>query len=210
MKSLKSLHTKEIIYWTKGLSLLTSVDTRTNLLFYGMITRTKSYIFTVIFFAVFPLEPTFWSAQFIFCIYGFQNRNRVAQSDGFIGECCGEYFLWRQHENDITFSFGYYYLVTFSLYVIFLTEDCCKAWNFKYQNLVFLFLSCVIILLFSPIYMVIEHSFMNCSYTAKIYIYIYITFLENVVLLVFVSHLSWIHKSQHNRHLLAFVRKLMS
>ena len=103
---------------------------------------------------------------------GFQNRNRLAQSDGFIGEWCGEYFLWRQHENDITFSFGYYYLVTFSLYVIFLTEDCCKAWNFKYQNLVFLFLSCVIILLFSPIYMVIEHSFMNCSYTAKIYIYI--------------------------------------
>ena len=61
---------------------------------------------------------SFWPAQFVYCIYGFQNRNRAAQSDGFIGEYCGEYFLWRQHENDVTFSFGYYYTVTFSLYII--------------------------------------------------------------------------------------------
>ena len=118
MKSLKSLHTMETINWKKDQSLLTSVNTRTNLPFYGMIARTKSYVFTVIFLAVFPLEPTFWPAQFMFCIYGFQNRNRAAQSDGFIGEYCGEYFLWRQHENDVTFSFGYYYTVTFSLYII--------------------------------------------------------------------------------------------
>ena len=118
MKSLKSLHTKETIYWTKGQSLLTSVDTRTNLPFYDMIARTKSYVFTVIFLAVFPLEPTFWPAQFMFCIYGFQNRNPAAQSDGFIEEYYGEHFLWRQHKNDVTFSFGYYYTVTFSLYVI--------------------------------------------------------------------------------------------
>ena len=143
MKSLKSLHTKETIYWTKGQSLLTSVDTRTNLPFYGMIARTKSYVFTVTFLAVFPLEPTFWPAQFIFCIHGFQNRNRADQSDGFIGEYCGKYFLWRQHENNVTCSFGYYYTVTFSLYVIrllfryLLTEDCRKAWNVKYQNLKF-------------------------------------------------------------------------
>ena len=58
-----------------------------------MIARTKSYVFTVIFLAVFPLKPTFWPAQFMFCIYGFQNRNRAAESDGFIGEYCGEYFL---------------------------------------------------------------------------------------------------------------------
>ena len=104
MKSLKSLHTKETIYWTKGQSLLRSADTRTKLLFYGMIARTKSYVFTLIFLAVFPLEPTFWPAWFMFCIYGFQNRNRAAQSDGFIGEYCGEYFPWRQHENDVIFS----------------------------------------------------------------------------------------------------------
>ena len=55
-----------------------------------------------------------------------------------------------------------------------LTEDCRKSWNFKYQNLVFSFLTFVIILLFPPIYMLIEHSFMNYSYTTKIYIYIYI------------------------------------
>ena len=58
-----------------------------------MIARTKGYVFTVIFLAVFPLVPTFWSAQFMFCIYCFQNKNRAAQSDGVIGEYCGEYFL---------------------------------------------------------------------------------------------------------------------
>ena len=75
MKSLKSLHTMETINWKKDQSLLTSVNTRTNLPFYGMIARTKSYVFTVIFLAVFPLEPTFWPAQFMFCIYGFQNKS---------------------------------------------------------------------------------------------------------------------------------------
>ena len=107
MKSLKLLHTKEIIYWTKGLSLLTSVDTRTNLLFYGMIGRTKSYVFTVIFLTVFPLEPAFWPVAFYVLHYVFQNRNWAAQIDGFIGEYCGEYFLWRQLINDFTFWFGY-------------------------------------------------------------------------------------------------------
>ena len=83
-----------------------------------MIAKTKSYVFTVIFLAVFPLKPTFWPVQFMFCIYGFQNRNRAAESDGFIREYYGEYFLRRQHKNDVSFSFGYCYTVTFSLYVI--------------------------------------------------------------------------------------------
>ena len=34
-----------------------------------------------------------WAAQLMFCIYGFQKKNRAAQNDGFIGEYCGEYFL---------------------------------------------------------------------------------------------------------------------
>ena len=33
-----------------------------------MIARTKSYVFTVIFLAAFPLEPAFWPAPFMFCI----------------------------------------------------------------------------------------------------------------------------------------------
>ena len=45
------------------------------------------------FLAVFPLETPFWPAQLMFCIYGFQNKYRAAQNDGFIGEYCGEYFL---------------------------------------------------------------------------------------------------------------------
>ena len=63
-----------------------SVDTKTNSPFYGMIARTKSYVFSEIFLSVFPLEPPFWPAQLMFCIYGFQNKNRAAQNDGFIGE----------------------------------------------------------------------------------------------------------------------------
>ena len=118
MKSLKSRHTKETIYWTKDQNLLASVDTKTNSPFYGMTARTKSYVFTEMFPAVFPLRPPFWFAQLMFCIYGFQNKNRAAQNDGFIGEYCGEYSLWRRQGNDVTFPFGYYYTVIFSLYVI--------------------------------------------------------------------------------------------
>ena len=33
-----------------------------------MIARTKSYVFTVIFLAVFSLESAFWPARFMFCI----------------------------------------------------------------------------------------------------------------------------------------------
>ena len=68
MKSLKSLHTKEIIYLTKGQSLLTSVEIRINLPFYNMIARTKSYVFTAIFLTVFPLEQRFGLRGFCFVL----------------------------------------------------------------------------------------------------------------------------------------------
>ena len=99
MKSLKSLHTKETIYWTKGQSLLTSVDTTTNLPFYGMISRAKSYVFTVIFLAVFPLESLLLACAVYILHYVFQNRNRAAQIDSFIGKYCVEHSLWKQQEN---------------------------------------------------------------------------------------------------------------
>ena len=54
-----------------------------------MIAKTKSYVFPELFLAVFALGPRFWTAQLMFCMYGFQNNNRAAQSDGFIGEYCG-------------------------------------------------------------------------------------------------------------------------
>ena len=144
MKSLKSRqnHTKETIYWTTGQNILASVDIKTNSPFYGMILRTKSCVFTEMFLAVFALDPPSWPARLMFCLIW------SAQNDGFIGEYCGEYFLWRQHGNDVTFSFGYYYTVTF---YYLLNEDCLKAWSFKYQN----FLTYVIIKLFPSIYIVI-------------------------------------------------------
>ena len=64
------------------------------------------------------------------------------------------------------------YLFRYTLYL--LTEGGLKAWKFKYQNLVFSFLICVIILFFPLVYMAIECSFMNYSYTTKICVYIYI------------------------------------
>ena len=42
----------------------------------------------------------------------------------------------------------------YTLYL--LTEDCRKAWNFKYQNLVFSFLICVIIYIYILIYIYIQ------------------------------------------------------
>ena len=98
MKSLKSLHRKKTICRTKGQSLLTSAEQicRANLPFYGIIARIKSHVFTATFLAVFPLDPTFWSGQFMFYIHGFQNRNGAAQNDSSIEEYYGEYFLLRQ------------------------------------------------------------------------------------------------------------------
>ena len=72
---------------------------------------TKSHVFTEIFVAVFPLETPFWPAQLMFCIYGFQNKNRAAQNDGFIGVCVEV----RQHGNE------YYYTVIFLLLLYILT-----------------------------------------------------------------------------------------
>ena len=117
-----------------------------------------------------------WSLCFAWAVYVlhyvFQNRNREAQMDGFIGECCREYFLWNtEMTSPFRLDTNTRYFVRYTLYL--LTEDCRKAWKFKYQNLAFSFLNYVIILLFPPIYiyMVIEHSFMSYSYTANIYIY---------------------------------------
>ena len=70
-----------------------------------------------------------------------------------------------------------------------MTEDCRKEWNFKYQNLVFSYLTCVIILLFPPIYAVIEHSFMNYSCTAYIYIYIYIYIYLYVYIYLYIIYM---------------------
>ena len=117
MKSLKLLHTKKTIYLTKGQIILTNVDIKTNSPFHGMITRTKSYVFTEIFLAVFPLESTFWSGLLMFCIIWFSNKSRAAQNDDFMGEYCGEYFCEDKTEMTSPFCLDTITLI-FSLYVI--------------------------------------------------------------------------------------------
>ena len=79
-----------------------------------------------------------------------------------------------RNENTKTWYLKFNALWQSSVKRYLLTEDCCKAWNFKYQIWVFSFLTYIIISLFPPIDMVIEHSFMNYSYTAKIYIHLYL------------------------------------
>ena len=59
---------------TLGQNLVTSVDTKTISPFYSMIARTKSYVFTEIFLAVFPLRPPFWPARLMFCIICFRKQ----------------------------------------------------------------------------------------------------------------------------------------
>ena len=77
------LHTKETIYWTKGQIILTNVDTKTNSPFQNMITRTKSYVFTKIFLAVFSLESTFWHGLLMFCIIWFSKQKSSSSKQRF-------------------------------------------------------------------------------------------------------------------------------
>ena len=171
MKSLKLLHAKDAIYCATGQNLLTSVDTKTNSSFHGTIARTKVNVFSEIFLAVF----LFIRATVLECtsnvLHNMVFRTKIEQLKTTVS--C---FLWRRHGNEVTISFGYYYTVIFVIRFYLLTEDCRKTQNFKYQNLVFSFLTYVIIFLFRPMYLVIKCSFMNKSYIAKIFINIYIAY----------------------------------
>ena len=76
------------------------------------------------------------------------------------------------------------------------------------QNLVFSFLTYVIILLFPPIYMVIEHSFMNKSYTAKIYIYIYIYLYIYIFIYLYIYIYIYIYIHIYNKyHMYTFYKQ---
>ena len=112
--------------------------------------------------------------------YVFQNRNRAAQMDGFIGKILQVIFPvkaeWKRRDLFV------WILIHCNLFLYVISFD----WRlpFKYQNLVFSFLPYVIILLFPPIYMVTEPSFMTATLMSSgkdktrvygcIYIYMYI------------------------------------
>ena len=159
MKSLISLQTKETIYWAKNQNLW----------------RIKCYVFTEIFPAVFQLGPPFWPARLMFCIIWFSRQKSSSSKRRFHWRILREIYSpedkmkWRR--------LLVWILLNCNVFVIryyLLTEDCRKAWNFKYQNLVFLFFTYAIILLFSPLCMVLEHSIVILQRWKRIYIYIYI------------------------------------
>ena len=104
----------------------------------------------------------FWPARFMFYIMFSKTEIKQLRSTVSLENIAGNISC---KGNTFRLDTNTLELVRYTLYL--LTEDSRKAWNFKYQNLVFSFLTYVIILLFPPIYMVIEHSFMNYSYTAK-------------------------------------------
>ena len=119
-------------------------------------------------------RPGFWPARFLFGIMFFKTKIEQLRSTVSLQNIGGN--IPCEFNTKMTSSFGLdtitLELVRYKLYL--LTEDGHKAWNFKYQNLVFSFVTYVMILLFPLVYMVIEHSFMNYRYSSKIYIYIYI------------------------------------
>ena len=177
MKILKSLHTKETIYWTKGLSLLTSVDTKTSSSFYSMIARTKCYVFTEIFPAVFLMRPPFWPVRIMFFIIKQKLSSSIRRL--LWGILRGIFPVktarkWRH--------FFVWILLQCNFFVIcyyLLSKDFCEVWNFKYQNLVFSFLTYVIILLFPriSIVIVIEHFLLRKLVLQILHIYAHLTSL---------------------------------
>ena len=165
MKSLKLLHKKKTIYLTKGQIILTNVDIKTNSPFHGMTTRTKSYVFTEIFLAVFPLESTFWPGLLMFCIIWFSKQKSSSSKRRFRWRTLWGIFLvktkWksRHHFVWILLHCNFFFMRYIFWLKITVRHETLSIKT--YQNS---FLTYFIILLFPPIYVVIEvieHSFMN-------------------------------------------------
>ena len=92
-----------------------------------MIARIKSYVFTVIFLAVFPLDPAFWPALFMFCIMFSKTEIEQLRSTVSLENIVGN--ISSEGKTKITSPFrldtNTLKLVRYTLYL--LTEDCRKA-----------------------------------------------------------------------------------
>ena len=117
----------------KGQNLLTSEEFKTNSPFYGMIARTKSYVFTEILLAVFPLGPPFWPAWLTFCIIWFSEQKSSSSKQRLHWKILRRIFpmkttqKWRHLFVWILWRCNF-----FVIRYYLLTEDCRKAWKFKY------------------------------------------------------------------------------
>ena len=92
-----------------------------------MIARTKSYVFTLIFLAVFPLESMFWSAQFIFCIYRFITEIEKLRARISLESIMGNISCIDNTKMTSPFRLDTNTLYIFRYTLYLLTEDCCKA-----------------------------------------------------------------------------------
>ena len=125
----KSFHKREAIYWTRGQNLLTSIDTKTSSLFYGMIARTKIYVSTETFLAVFPLRLPFWPAQSIFYLLWFSKHKSSRSTAVSLENIAGNFSCetaWNKHHPFVCILLHCYFFV--KRYYL-LTENY-QAWNF--------------------------------------------------------------------------------
>ena len=89
-----------------------------------MIARTKSHVFTVIVLAVFPLEPAFWPAQFMFSIMFFKTEIEQLRSTDSLENIAGN--ISCEGNMKMTSPFGLdTKLVRYTLHL--LAEDWRKA-----------------------------------------------------------------------------------
>ena len=86
-------------------------------------------------------------------------------------------------------------LFPYALYL--LTEDCWKGWNFKYQNLLFSFLTCAFIYIYIYIYIymyIYIHIYIHIYvYIICIYVYVYIYICYIYICVYIYIYFTYIH-----------------
>ena len=88
-----------------------------------MIARTKSHVFTVIFLAVFPLEPALWPAQTMF----FKTEIEQLRSTVSLENIAGNISCESNMKMSSPFRLDTNTLQLFRYTSYLLTEDCRKA-----------------------------------------------------------------------------------
>ena len=184
MKSLKSLHKKEKIYWTKDQNLLTIVDPKTNSLFYGMIARTNSYILLKYLSLYSYWRPRFGLRDNVLHNMVFKTKIKQLKTVVSLDNNARNISCEDGADKTSPFHFG---TITFVIFRLKIASKVSKLSVFIYHLQNYFAIS-------TYIYMVIEHSFMNRSYTAKIhyifcsyrskYIYIYNIYIYYILYII--------------------------
>ena len=198
MKSLKSLHEKEKIYWTKDQNLLTIVDPKTNSLFYGMIPRTNSYILLKYLSLYSYWRPRFGLRDNVLHNMVFKTKIEHLKTVVSLDNNARNISCEDGTDKMSPFHFG---TITFVIFRLKIASKVSKLSVFIYHLQNYFAIS-------TYIYMVIElWSNMNRSYTAKIhyifcsyrskyiyiYIYIHIYILYIIYNIIYIIYIIYIY-----------------